>query len=451
MAIIAPFMGLTYNFETVDDLSKVVAPPYDVISEDEQEAFYEADPYNVIRLILGKKKLGDSDWDNRYTRSADVFSHWESEEILVRSDRPSIYITSLTYHPGEGGDQRLRWGLIAVVRIEEEASGVILPHERTFSAHREDRLKLMKASSAQFSQIFALYEDSQNRVGGLLKSTIESPPEISFDFKDGTSHQMWTVQNQSIIKQVSEALREKSIFIADGHHRYETAKNYRNSMRARYEHNPSDRSYEYVMMYLTNMDDPGLTILPSHRLIKDCAGFQLAPFLEELKQWFEISELPGTRNRDHDLRALKEWLDENSDTTAMGFRLHGEDKIYLLLLKPGMRAKTGKDLEPPLKKLDVLVLSRLVLQGAMGLSKADMDNEEKFYYESDMLKALSMIDSGAYQMAFFINPTKMKQVKEVASNSLVMPRKSTYFYPKTLTGLVFNRIDPHEFIQVPKI
>ena len=452
MAIIAPFKGLTYNLGTVDDLSKVVAPPYDVISEDEQEAFYQADPYNVIRLILGKKKMGDSDWDNRYTRSADVFKHWESEDILVRSDRPAIYITSLTYHPGDGGAQRIRWGLIALVRIEEEGSGVILPHERTFSAHREDRLKLMKACSAQFSQIFALYEDTENRVSAFLESVLEVSPEISFDLKDGTSHQMWTVQNQSIIRQVSEALREKSIFIADGHHRYETARNYRNSMRARYEHRPSERSYEYVMMYLTNMDDAGLTILPSHRLIKECADFQLAPFLERLKQWFEISILPsGDMNHENNLQVLKERLDKEGGTTsAMGFRLHGEDRTFLLLLKQEMRDKMGEDLDPSLKKLDVLVLSRLVLQKAVGLSKEDMDNEEKFHYESDMLKALSMVDSGAYQMAFFLNPTKMEQVKEVASNSLVMPRKSTYFYPKTLTGLVFNRIDPHEIIQVPK-
>jgi uncharacterized protein (DUF1015 family) len=452
MAIIAPFKGLTYNFDTVNDLSKVVAPPYDVISEDEQEAFYQADPYNVIRLILGKKKMGDSDWDNRYTRSADVFKHWESEDILVRTDRPAIYITSMTFNPGDGGAQRTRWGLIALVRIEEEDSGVILPHERTFSAHREDRLKLMKACSAQFSQIFALYEDSENRVGGFLEGVIKASPEIFFDFKDGTSHQMWTVQNQSIIRQVSEALREKSIFIADGHHRYETARNYRNAMRARYEHRPSERSYEYVMMYLTNMDDAGLTILPSHRLIKECTGFQLAPFIEKLKQWFEITVLPsGDMHHENDLQVLKARLDENSGTTsAIGFRLQGEDRTFLFQLKAGMRDKMGEDLDPSLKKLDVLVLSRLVLQEAMGLTKEDMDNEEKFHYESDMLEALSMVDSRAYQMVFFLNPTKIEQVKEVASDSLVMPRKSTYFYPKTLTGLVFNRIDPHEIIQVPK-
>jgi uncharacterized protein (DUF1015 family) len=338
------------------------------------------------------------------------------------------------------------------VRIEEEDSGVILPHERTFSAHREDRLKLMKACSAQFSQIFALYEDSENRVIGFLESVIEASPEISFDFKDGTSHQMWTVQNQSIIKQVSEALREKSIFIADGHHRYETSRSYRNAMRARYDHRPSERSYEYVMMYLTNMDDAGLTILPSHRLIKECADFQLTPFIEALKQWFEITVLPsGDMNHENNLQVLKERLNENGETTsAIGFRLQGENRTFLFHLKPEMRNKMGEDLDPSLKKLDVLVLSRLVLQRALGLSKEDMDNEEKFHYESDMLKALSMVDSGAYQMAFFLNPTKMEQVKEVASNVLVMPRKSTYFYPKTLTGLVFNRIDPHEIIQVPK-
>ena len=451
MAILAPFKGLTYNFQIVDDFSTVVAPPYDVISEAEQDGFYEADPYNVIRLILGKKKIGDSDWDNRYTRSADIFKHWVSEDILIRTDQPSIYITSMTYDPGEGEAKRVRWGLIGVVRIEEEDSGVILPHERTFSAHREDRLKLMKASSAQFSQIFALYEDSEDRVGSYVKSVMEGAPDISFDFKDGTSHQMWTVNNPTIIKQVSEELRDKTIFIADGHHRYETSRNYRNSMRARYEHRPSKRSYEFVMMYLTNMDDPGLTILPSHRLIKDCSGFQFDSFIETSKQWFEINVVPsGEMNLEKDFQVLKEQLNNNGRmTSAIGFRYRGKDQTYLFLLKPGMRDKMGEDLQPSLKQLDVLVLSRLILQKTLGFSLEDLDDEEKFHYESDMQKALTMVDSGAYEMAFLLNPTKMEHVKEVASDSLVMPRKSTYFYPKTITGLVFNRIDPHEIIQVP--
>lgn len=451
MAIFAPFKGLTYNLQIVNELSKVVAPPYDVISEDEQDELYKADPYNVIRLILGKKKLGDSDWDNRYTRSADEFKHWVSEDILIRTDQPSIYITSMTYDPGDGGALKTRWGLIGVVRIEEEDSGVILPHERTFSAHRDDRLKLMRASSAQFSQIFALYEDSENRVGGYLKNVMEAFPDISFRYKDGTSHQMWRIMDPYIIKQVSEELRDKTIFIADGHHRYETSRNYRNTMRARHEHRPSKRSYEFVMMYLTNMDDPGLTILPSHRLIKDCSDFQFDAFLERLKEWFEINPVPSNEmDHENNLGVLKEQLNDKGRTTsAMGFRYHGKDQTYLFLLKPGMRDEMGEDLHPSLKNLDVLVLSRLVLQKTLGFSKEDLDNEEKFHYESNMQKALNKVDSGAYEMAFLLNPTRMQQVKEVASDSLIMPRKSTYFYPKILTGLVFNRIDPHEIIQVP--
>ena len=450
MAIIAPFKGLTYNFTVMDDLFRLVAPPYDVISEEEQETFYQAHPFNVIRLILGKKKIGDSDWDNRYTRSADQFRLWESNDILVRADRPSVYLTSITYHPEDGGAARIRWGLIVLVRIEDEGSGVILPHEKTFSAHKEDRLKLMKASSAQFSQIFGLYEDSENRVGEYLKSKVEAPPDVFFDYKDGSSHQMWIVPNRSIIKKVSEALRDKSIFIADGHHRYETSRNFRNTMRARYELRPSLRSYEYVMLYLTNMDDPGLTILPSHRLIKSVTDFQLTRFLDAMKQWFDMTILPvEDMDRKETTRQIKAWLEEYGRTTSViGFRHHAETQTYLFRLKPGMRHKMGEDLHPSLMQLDVLVLSRLVLRKVLGFSREDMDNEEIFHYESDMGKALSLVASGVYQMVFFLNPTKIGHVKEVAGNSLVMPRKSTYFYPKILTGLVFNKIDPHEFIKV---
>jgi uncharacterized protein (DUF1015 family) len=451
MAIIAPFRGVTYNFKELGDVSGLMAPPYDVISEEEQEAYYQTDPYNIIRLILGKKKIGDSDWDNRYTRSADDFKRWESEEIFLRFDIPSMYVTSLTYDPGVGGGLRTRWGLIALVRIEDEGSGVILPHERTFSAHRDDRLKLMRACNAQFSQIFGLYEDSDNKVFGHLETATQFPPQISFDFKDGTRHQMWAVQNQSIFKNVADAMHEKSIFIADGHHRYETSRNFRNMMRARYGWRPPNRAYEYVMMYLTNMDDVGLTILPSHRLIKRCEPFELKTFLEKLKQWFEISVLPFSNSNESARHLnLKQLLEEKGGiNSSIGFLNHMDKQCYVFSLKPGVRDEMGEDLHPSLKKLDVLVLSRFIFQKTLGFSKEDLDDEEIFHYHSDTAKTLSLVDSEAYQMAFLLNPTKMEQVKEVAGNALIMPRKSTYFYPKVLTGLVFNKIDPYEIIQVP--
>jgi uncharacterized protein (DUF1015 family) len=451
MAIIAPFKGVSYNFEAFDDIAKLFAPPYDVISEEEQEEYYNTNPYNVIRLTLGKRKTGDSDWDNRYTRSAELWERWQSEEVLMPSKSPSMYVTSLTYDPGEGSGSRTRWGLIAIVRIEEKGSGLILPHEKTFSAHKDDRLKLMRASNAQFSQVFALYEDPENIVFEALKGPIHASPQVSFRLHDGTSHQMWTIQDPGIFRQVASAMRDKPIIIADGHHRYETARNYRNIMRARYGRRPLNRSFEYVMMYLTNMNDVGLTILPSHRMIKRCQSFVLETFLETLGQWFEIATLPPSS---FDLSprhlALKKALEEKGHVaSAIGFHHHGDDTDYIFTLKQGARDEMGEDLHDSLKKLDVLVLSRLVFQKALGFSEEDMDDEEIFQYQSNMEKALSQVDAGDCQMTFLVNPTKMGHVQDVTANALIMPRKSTYFYPKVITGLVFNGMDPHEIIQVP--
>lgn len=451
MAIVAPFRGLTYNFERVEDVSQLMAPPYDVISEEEQETYHQAHPHNVIRLILGKKKRGDTDWDNRYTRSADLYKRWESEEILVRTESPSMYVTSHAYDPGEGSGPRVRWGLIALVRIEDEDSGVILPHERTFSAHRDDRLKLMRACSAQLSQVFGLYEDPENHLFSALRKVISGPPQVAFSFRDGTKHQMWVVQDRSVFKAVAEAMYKKAIIIADGHHRYETCRNFRNMMRARYGWRPANRAYEFLMMYLTNMNDIGLTILPSHRLVKNCEEFEIGAFMEGIKRWFEITPLPfsgsHTASRAHQ---LKQHLQERGRlTSAIGFHYHGGNHSYLFVLKQGVRDEMGGDLHPSLKQLDVLVLSRFIFQETLGFSKEDLDNEEIFHYHSDMAKALSLVDSGDYQMAFLLNPTKMEHVKEVTANALIMPRKSTFFFPKVLTGLVFNKIDPYEIIQVP--
>ncbi|MGD9077209.1 MAG: DUF1015 domain-containing protein, partial [Desulfobacteraceae bacterium] len=337
MAMIAPFKGLTYNLERLNDISNLIAPPYDVISEEEQEGYYQTDPYNVIRLILGKKKTGDTDWDNRYTRSADVYKRWESEEILVRTDTPAMYVTSLSYDPGDGRGPRVRWGLIVLVRIEDEDSGVILPHERTFSAHRDDRLKLMRACSAQLSQVFGLYEDPDNSVFGHLTKAIEAPPRISFDFRDGTSHQLWVVEDRSILKKLADAMHNKSIIIADGHHRYETSRNFRNMMRARYGWRPPNRAYEYIMMYLTNMNDVGMTILPSHRLIKRYEPFQLDSFLDSLKQWFEITALSSSKSDPPSQSLeLKRMLEEKGrSTSAIGFHCQGDNSCYLFVLKEG--------------------------------------------------------------------------------------------------------------------
>ena len=441
-----------YNFKTLGNPSSLLAPPYDVISsEEEQDAFYQAHPNNVIRLILGKRKTGDSDWDNRYTRSADCFKRWETEDVLIHSDFPSMYVTSHTFDSNDGSEPKTRFGLIALVRIEDEGSGVILPHEKTFSAHKDDRLKLMRACNAQFSQIFSLYEDPDNRILDPMREVIEGQPLASFEFGDGSRHALWTVQHRPLFKKVADALFAKRIFIADGHHRYETARNYRNSMRARYGTRPPNRSYEFVMMYLTSMDDEGLVILPSHRLIKRCDTFSPAVFFEKIKEWFDIEEMPFPKTYSKTAGAsFKRALAEKEQSrSTIGFFHQGSESFSMLSLKPGKRDEMGDDLHPALKQLDVLVLSRFLLQKTLGFTLEDLNNEEIFHYESNLTKAVGMVDSGAYQMAFLLNPTRIEQVKEVAGNRLIMPRKSTYFYPKVITGLVFNKIDPYEIIQVP--
>jgi uncharacterized protein (DUF1015 family) len=451
MAIIAPFKGLTYNYYARQDFEAIVAPPYDVISEEEQDAYYQKDPYNVIRLILAKKMIGDSDWDNRYTRAADCFKRWESAGILLHSDQPCIYLTSLAYDPGNGEPRRTRWGIIVLVRIEDEDAGVILPHERTFSTHRDDRLKLMRACSAQLSQIFGLYEDPDNTIMDAARKVADFPPEIAFDFEDGTNHRMWIIQRPFVFKKVADVMLNKSIFIADGHHRYETARNYRNMMRARHGHKTLDRSYEYVMMYLSNMSDKGLTILPSHRLIKEVPDLEPGTLLEKVRLWFDITSFPFKGNdTSKECSDLKQKLKEaGRQNTAIGFCHTKSDKCYLLSLKPGARDQLGDDLHASLKKLDVLVLSRFILQQGIGLTKQDLDNDEIIHYRSNMGAVMSQVRSGDYQMAFLLNPTRIEHVQEIANNSLVMPRKSTYFYPKILSGLVFNKLNPKESVHVP--
>ncbi len=452
MAIVAPFKGMTYNVNKITHFERVVTPPYDVISEREQDEYYEIDPYNVIRLILGKRKIGDSDWDNRYTRAADLFNRWESGGILVGSQLPCIYLVSTEYELPDQSERRTRWGFIALVKIEEHDSSVILPHERTFTIHREDRLKLMRACSAQFSPVFGLYEDKPNAVLNMLEEIKDSPPKISFRVKGDYYYRMWEVNKAPIISAIVREMSPKQIIIADGHHRYESARNFRNLMRSRYGVHEVERPYDYVMMYLTNMADKGLAILPYHRLFKSYPDFKSKQFLSAARKWFDVLSFPfsGKDQKDATNGFLSQLSAHGGNTTAIGFYYKGSKDFYLLCLKPGAREELGADLHPALKKLDVLALSRLIFQRIMGIRREDLDDERIIEYESDTGLTLSSVLSGGTQMAFLVNPTKIEQIIEVTGNSLLMPRKSTFFYPKILTGLVLNKIDPFDIIQVPE-
>ena len=274
---------------------------------------------------------------------------------------------------------------------------------------------------------------------------------MDFELDDGARHRMWVISRTRLFEKVSDVMQNKSIFIADGHHRYETARNFRDIMRARFGGKPTNRSYEYVMMYLSNMNDEGLTILPSHRLVKMDSEFDPEKMLKKAAHWFQIDQFPYNRqNVKGETSEVKRLIKENGEgRTAIGFYYNKSDHWHLLSLKPGMEKEMGEDLHPSLKDLDVLVLSRLILQKCLGLTPEDLDNEETIHYESNISTSMKAVESGDCHMAFLLNHTRMDQVKDVARNSLVMPRKSTYFFPKVLTGMVFNKIDPREIIQAP--
>ncbi len=447
MAKIAPFRGLTYNFTKITNLAQIITPPYDIISEKEQEGYYNTHPNNIIRLELGKKKATDNDTDNRYTRAATYLKEWEKDGIIIRAKKETIYLTSHSYDPGDGSGTKVRWGFMSLVKIEEEGSGIILPHEKTFSAHKDDRLKLLKACSTQLSQVFGLYDDAGSRILNTLRKFTAAAPDASFTFTDGTGHKMWCIADPEALAKVAGLMDKKTIFIADGHHRYETSRNFRNYMREKHGKG-ADKSYEYVMMYLTDMGEDGLTILPSHRLIKMDRPFDPALFLEKAAPCFNIEKLKIERSDEVKFAiGLKTALAQNGlKTPSFIFYSKKEQKFYLMGLKKGAADEFLNDLHPSLAKLDVIILSRLILEKVMEFTRADMDNDALFHYNSNIASTVSLVDSGEFDIAFLINPTKIEQVQEIASASQVMPRKSTYFYPKVLTGMVLNKIDPDDCI-----
>jgi uncharacterized protein (DUF1015 family) len=442
MAKVIPFRGIFYNSKRVGNLKAVVTPPYDVIGAKEQDAFYESHSHNIIRLILGKEYAADSETYNRYTRAATAFEKWRREDILVRDEIPALYFTETDYRVHDR--QVTRCGLIALVALEELASGVILPHERTFSVTRSERLRLVETCKANFSQIFALYPDQANRVCGHLKQeTAGKMPDIDFKDSDGMCHRLWRVTDPGIADAVAAEMSEKPLYIADGHHRYETALSYRNSRLSENPALPEDAPCRYVMMYLSSMHDPGLTVLPAHRVVNSLPKAKTDSFLDKAAPFFDVEIFNGTDAKIRERAFLDSLAKSNSKKgTAVGVVMRNKEAFYVLRLRKGVMERLFADLLPgPLMRLDVTVVTQVFLKNILEFDETDLDNEENLSYTSKIPEAIDAVCKFGRAAAFIMNPTRIKEVQEIADARLVMPRKSTYFYPKVITGLVINRID----------
>jgi uncharacterized protein (DUF1015 family) len=448
MAHIAPFRGVFYNSKIINNLSQVVTPPYDVINPEEQERFYQLHPNNIVRLDFGKNYPGDTPEDNRYTRAARTLKIWEKDQLLIQDQEPAIYLYKIHFPiPGQG--VRIRTGFISLLGLEPFDSGQVRPHEMTFSSFKRDRYQLFQHCQMQFCPIFSFYIDPDSRILSLLSDQAPEEPFIDFVDPESIRHQLWRITNPSALKNIRESFLEKTVYIADGHHRYETSLAYQADMHKEHPELGKTAPFNYTLMFLCPMEDPGLTIFPVHRALNHVSETNPLLLENKLDRYFTIEKIPfdPETKKQTTRKFLSRLAEQSSEFHAFGLFMARTSWFYLLTLKKEcLDGDWGKDLHPLLRRLDVMILSRLVFQKSLGIQREELDQEKTIEYSHDSLEVIQWVEKGQSRMGFILNPTPIEQVRQIAEASLVMPRKSTYFYPKTLTGLVMNPLNWNESI-----
>ena len=434
MVEIAPFRGVLYNLERVGDPSLVIAPPYDVISPEEQEALYSKSPYNIVRLILTKGEEGK----DRYSIAGDTLRRWLREGVLIRDARPAIYPYFQTYRVD--GLERTRKGFIALLRLEEFDSGKVFPHERTLSKPKEDRLRLMEACRANLCPVFGLYSDPAMGVEAIFEGLAERRPLIEVTDREGVRNRFWRLDEEEKIEEIGRVLMDKFVLIADGHHRYETALTYREMMRKRHGTLRGDEPFNYVMMYLSNMEDEGFTILPTHRLLYGVPEERVRTFMERAKDLFTVEEYTFDgptegRAREAFYKRLEEM---GMKGAAIGVSTARRRAYSILIPKDTAIAPLLETIPHEMRHLDLTILHEVAIKGILGLDEEALATQRHIEYIKDRGRALDLVREGRYQMAFILNSPKIRDIIAVVKAGMRMPQKSTYFYPKLLSGLVIH-------------
>lgn len=426
MPEVKPFRGIVYNRDKVEDISLVVAPPYDVIAPSMQDELYGKDPHNVIRLILGKTGSEDNEEENRYTRAGKLFELWLADRVMVRDEKDCLYICSQRYKAGAKTIER--FGFIGLMGLAGGKGTKVLPHENTLSAPKADRLNLMRRVRANLCPIFVLYDDRAHRIVNILKKrAFATKPFIDMKL-DGVRNRVWRLSDPGTLRLVGRLMRSRDIFIADGHHRFETAVNYLNEIKDSGLPEPLKRSAGHIMAYFSEADEQTLSVLPAHRVVKDAGGLDSAGILEKLSKFFHVEKLTGLKEMMSRLRGLEK-------AHAFGMYL-GKAAFYLLRLKNQKASDAAiKDKPKPWKRLDVSILHLFIFQRVLGIR----DEDDNIEFIKDPKETRAAVDEKRGAAAFFLNPTKVAQVKQIAKLGERMPRKATYFYPKPLSGLVINR------------
>ncbi|HEY3959362.1 MAG TPA: DUF1015 domain-containing protein [Solirubrobacteraceae bacterium] len=433
MAEIKPLRALHYDPAVVGSLANVVAPPYDVIDATQRAALLARSPFNVVAVDLPH---GDGNQDpsaqDPYQVAGELFESWQLQGALTRDPEPAVWAQTQDY-TGPDGQARTRRGFCCRVRIEDYGPGRVRPHERTHPGPKEDRLRLTRATRANISPIFSLYSDPEHTAWSALTPTTEqTPPWAEITDADGTVHRLWRVADPETIAAVQAAASDTELLIADGHHRYETMQAYAHEIGGaagpvgQGEHGGE---HDYILMCLVALEDPGLTVFPTHRLVRGLDETRRAALEEALRRDFEISETS---------------IEQIAPTGGggpleLGYIDSRERRPLRLRLKDQAIADAAlADHSDAYRRLDTGLLETLLLKGSLGMSDEDISHFNGLFYARDTAEALAMVSSGEYDAAFLMRPTPIAQVQEVAAAGENMPPKSTYFFPKLLTGLLFN-------------
>ncbi|MEA3253864.1 MAG: DUF1015 domain-containing protein [Chloroflexota bacterium] len=435
MTEIRPFQGIRYNQQIVTDLSKIICPPYDVISEERRRDYYERSDYNMVRLehpLAPVASEAAQSNDDKYSRAAASFKQWLEQGILQIDDRPAFYLHDhyFTYL----GERKRRRGLLARVRLRPWYSGVY-PHEETFSKAKGDRLRLMRACRASFGPLFTLYQDPQEEVGSVLSKASEHKAITKLDTRD-ESHVVWAITDPELIRQISGLMTSRALYIADGHHRYETALMYqqeRTRLHSELHEEYQTRAFNYVMMLLVPFSDPGLVVFPVHRVIRGIAPSSLAGLEDRLREFFVLEYVPITGGLAGILKS------KMVDGHLMGILGLKSNTLIVLRQRQGisMQGIMPEDRSGAYRDLDISLLNHLILGRMLGIS----EDSEKITYVADVDEVCQQLDKEECQIAFLLNPPQPKVIKAIADARDRMPRKSTYFYPKPPAGLVINSLD----------
>ncbi len=418
MAEVRPFRAMMYRHTDDKDFASLCCPPYDIIPPAEQERLYREAPHNAIYL-----ELSPGEGAARYANAAATLEQWLREGVLTIDEKDAFYIYEEAFTVA-GRDYALR-GVIARVVLEEFSKGIILPHEETLSKAKQDRFDLMRATGCNFSQVYSMYIDDEHIITPQIDAMADRRPDIEFTYSDGVTHRLWIEGDAEKCTALTRAFAGKQLFIADGHHRYETALNYRNELRERL---GSAGNADCVMMMLVDIAHSGLVVLPTHRILFGLAQFDPDRTLERLSGTFDVQPIDKTGIE----RSLA-----RAEGSAFVFYTRGQ--AWLLTLKdPAAMAAAVPDRSDAYRALDVAILHSLILEPCFGIDAQNMARGENLRYTRDAAEAAAQVDAGEAQAAFIINPTRVAQIRDVALAGDKMPQKSTYFYPKIITGLVFN-------------